>query len=93
MVRKLEDIYPLTIVLMRYHKTFVILNLTANFEICETLQEAEIYPDEIEDRLLREDITEFGFGSSVNAALENYILRTEGQDALFDYYRVNYIKF
>ena len=66
-----EDIYPLTIVKMRYTENVVILNYDSDNDIVFIVQQDEDFSYHTAERLEAEDYV-FGMGKTIEMAFEDY---------------------
>jgi hypothetical protein len=71
-MKKITDIYPLTIVSMRYGG-FAIINADCDCDACITLQCAELYTDVYEYMNVTYPFLDYGIGNSLETAFEHFL--------------------
>lgn len=77
MVKKVEDIYPLTIISMRYGGKIIIFNAYSSLSDIETAAEDEDVFYDIENWLIDNIAVNFGIGDSIDKAFEDYLNRNK----------------
>lgn len=71
-MKKITDIYPLTIVSMRFGG-FAIINANCACDACITLQCAELYTDGCEYMNVTYPFLNYGIGNSLESAFEHFL--------------------